>query len=228
MSWSRSTAKVALFALLAPFTLGSCAADSVSVRVTCNVVPEADCTFTDSGRCYLGGALNLGAIGGSYFSVLKVTNGLKPRERDIPPQSEPNGMQLTEIEVYITDSAGRKPRFARSLPNPFSVPATGYADPGEDALVGAELLPAAYVAQIADAENSTNGRALGSVRLSVIVRGKTSGGVDVESDEWRWNIALVEASSNPGMNECVEFEDDVCSLGQDRYVYACDPRLVTE
>lgn len=226
MSRSWSTAGVALFALLAPMSLGSCAADSVSLRITCNVVPESDCTFTSSGLCYLQGTLNLSSIGGSYSSVLRVINGLKSRERDVPPQSEPNGLQLTEIEVYITDSAGRKPSFARNLPNPFSVPATGYADPSEEALVGAELLPAAYVAQIAAAQHTS--RALGSVRLAVIIRGKTSGGVDVESDEWRWNIELVEASNNPAMNECVEYDDPVCSLGQDKFAYVCNPALVEE
>jgi hypothetical protein len=217
---------VVLAALLAPVTLGSCAADSVSLRVTCNVVPEGDCTYTTGGLCYLQGTLNLAAGTGSYSSVLKVTNGLKSRESDIPPQSEPNGMQITELEIHITDSAGREPSFPGGLPNPFTVPATGYAEPGDDALVGAELLPAAYIAQIAALQHTS--RALGSLRLAIIVRGKTSGGVEVESDEWRWNIRLVERSIDPADQGCTPFEDAVCGLGQDAFAFACDPALVPD
>ena len=62
----------------------------------------------------------------------------------------------------------------------------------------------------------------------MIVRGKTSGGVEVESDEWRWNIELIERSIDPMANRCEPFEDAVCSLGQDGYAYACDPTLVDE
>jgi hypothetical protein len=215
---------VALLALLAPFTLGSCAADSVSLRITCNVVPEGDCTYTTGGLCYLQGQLNVGSGIPSYFSVLRVTNALKSRERDIPPQSEPNGLQLTELEIHITDSGGREPAFPRNLPNPYTVSATGYAPPGEEALVGAELLPSAYVAQIAALQGTS--RAIGSLRLAIIVRGRTSGGVQVESDEWNWNIQLLNLSILPARNECTPFEDDVCNLGQDTWSHACNPALL--
>lgn len=218
--------RLALLSALAPVTLGSCTADSVSLRITCNVAPEQDCTYEEGGLCYLGGMLNLGAGTGSYFSVLRVTNGLKSRESDIPPQSEPNGVQVNELEIHLTDSAGREPSFPRALPNPYTVPASGYAEPGDEALVGAELLPAAYVAQIAALQRTS--RALGSVRLAIIARGKTSGEVDVESGEWRWNIRLIDASTDPMDASCVAFEDQVCLLGQDAWGRACNPALVTD
>jgi hypothetical protein len=223
---ARKLARVALFAALAPIALGSCTTDSVSLRITCNVVPEADCAYTEGGLCLLGGTLNLAAGAGAYFSVLRVTNGLKPRASDIPPQSEPNGVQVNKLEIHLTDSAGREPSFARDLPNPYTVPATGYAEPGEEALVGAELLPAAYVAQIAALQRTS--RALGSVQLSVIVRGRTSGDVAVDSGEWRWSIRLMEASIDPADGECIAFEDQVCLLGQDVWADACHPALVTD
>jgi hypothetical protein len=215
----------ALLLGLAPTTLGSCTADSVSLRITCNVVPEADCTYTESGLCLLGGMLNLSSGTGTYFSVLRVVNGLKSRESDIPPQSEPNTVQVRELEIHLTDSAGREPSFARDLPNPYTVPATGTIDPGEEALVGAELLPAAYIAQITDLQNR---RPMGSVRLSIIVRGKTSGEVDVESGEWRWTIRLVQISTDAAKPECTPFEDLVCTLGQDGWAYACNPGTVVD
>jgi hypothetical protein len=217
---------VALLAALAPVTLGGCTADSVSLRITCNVVPEGDCTYTEGGLCLLQGTLNLGAGTGSYSSVLRVTNGLKSRESDIPPQSEPNGVQITELEIHLTDSAGREPTFARSLPNPYTVPATGTAEPGDEALVGAELLPSAYIAQIAALQRTS--RALGSIRLSIIARGTSWGEVEVESGEWRWNIRLVDYSIDPADGQCIPFEDEVCGVGQDGAAFACNPALVTE
>lgn len=228
MSRSRSTQGMALLALLAPIALGSCVADSVSMRITCNVAPEGDCSSTVGGLCYLGGGLNT-SLGFSYFAVLRVTNGLKPRARDVPPQSEPNGVTINQLEIEVTDSAGNKPKFPSSLPNPFTVQATGYAPPGEDALVGAELLPSAYVVALStlDARGS-----LGSLRLSIIARGETSGKVDVESGEWPWNIALRRVNVTPGegtgSSACLPFEDDVCRLGQDEWTYACNPALVDQ
>lgn len=211
---------LALLAALAPVALGSCTADSVSLRITCNVAPEGDCSYEEGGLCYLGGVLNLSAGTTSYFSVLRVTNALKPRERDVPPRSEPNGVQVDELEIHLTDSAGREPSFPRALPNPYTVPASGYAEPGDEALVGAELLPAAYVAQIAALQRTS--RALSSVRLSIIARGTTSGQVDLESGEWRWNIRLIDVSVDPAAGRCAEFEDQVCLPGQDSWSRACN------
>ena len=218
MFGSRSTTGVALCALLAPFALGSCVADSVSLRITCNVVPEGDCTYTGGNTCYLVGGLNLAQIA-PYYAVLQVTNGLKARERDVPPQSEPNGVTIDEVEVEITDSAGQKPALG-SLPNPFTVQATGYAEPDSDALVGAELVPGAYVSVIRSLAMS--GR-LSSIRLSVIARGETDGRVEVETAPWPWNIRLYNVSADPASGQCLALEDSVCTLGQDQWVDACDP-----
>jgi hypothetical protein len=223
MFWSRSTGGMAALSALLPLVLGSCVEDSVSLRITCSLVPDADCTFDTGGSCYLGGALNLadGAVT-SYYSVLRVTNGLKPRAGDIPPQSEPNGVTINQVEVEITDSAGNKPSFPSGLPNPFTVQATGYADPGESAPVGAELLPTAYVGALRQLYSAGK---LTSVRLSVIARGKTDGRHTVASAGWPWNIQLVRVSLDPADQRCQPVEDTVCALGQDQWAGACDPAL---
>jgi hypothetical protein len=214
---------VALAALLAPIALGSCVADSVSLRITCNVVPESDCNYTSGGVCYLRGQLNLAAAS-NYTSTLAVTNGLKPREREVPPLSETNGVQINEVEVEIRDSAGRKPAFPSALPNPYTVRASGFIPPGEDGLVGAELLPRAYVNALKAMEAA--GRGVGAISLDVIARGKTSGDVEVESGGWPWNINLFQVNVDPAKNECVEEEDKVCKLGQDEWAGSCNPALV--
>jgi hypothetical protein len=217
-------------ALLAPIALGSCVADSVSLRITCNTVPETDCTFTTGGLCYLSGSLNLHQSGAStYLAVLRVTNGLKPREREVPPLSETNGVQISEIEVEIRDSAGKKPTFKTALPNPYTVRATGFIPPGDEGLVGADLLPRAYVSALRDLERSGNG--VGTISLSVIARGQTSGKVDVESGEWPWYINIRSVNTDPavtGPDACVKIDDSVCSLGQDKFSRVCNPALVPE
>jgi hypothetical protein len=226
MSRSRSITGAALLALSSPFLFGSCVADSVSLRVSCNIVPDDDCTYGTGGTCYLDGALNLASSRERYHAVLLVTNGLKPRARDVPPQSEPNGVTVQEVEVEVTDSAGRKPNLPGSLPNPFTVRATGEVKPGEDAPVGAELLPGPYVRALR-ALNATAGK-LSSVSLSVIARGKTWGDVDVESAPWPWTVQLVSGSERPEATECSIYEDQICTLGQDEWVFACNPAYVVK
>jgi hypothetical protein len=220
---SRSMMGAALCALAAPLVLGSCVADSVSLRVSCSIVPEDDCTYTEGGACYLDGRMNLTSINDRYHAVLLVSNGLKPRARDVPPQSEPNGVIVNEVEVLITDSAGRKPAFPGSLPNPFTVQATGEVKPGEDGIVGAELLPRPYIGALRTLSTTVR-----SVRLSVIARGKTWGGVEVESGAWPWTVQLVAVNEDPMNEQCISYMDDVCSPGQDRWAYACDPALVED
>ncbi len=221
---SRSIKGALLLSL--PLTLGSCIADSVSLRIGCNMAPDDECRFSESNDCYLDGTLNLLAERTRYHAVLNMTNGLKPRERDVPPRSEPNGVTVTELEIEITDSSGRKPSFSRSLPNPFTVQATGTIEPGEEGNVGAELLPPPYVAALLDLDRANRG--LASVRLSIIARGKTWGGVEVESAPWPWSIRLVSLDIQPGSGECFAPEEGtastICRFGQDQWAGTCIPQ----
>lgn len=215
---SRSTSGVALLALLASAPLGSCVADSVSLRNTCALVPDTDCTFSTGSECYIRGMLNLEAAT-TYTSVLQVTNGLKAREREVPPLSETNGIQIDQVEVEVKDSAGNNLALA-GLPNPFTVPASGAIPPGDEGIVGADLLPAAYVTALRALSR------LNTINLSVIARGKTSGDVEVETAKWPWYINLIRKSADPAQNQCVIIEDSVCGLGQDKFANVCDPTMV--
>jgi hypothetical protein len=207
-----------------PLVLGSCIADSVSLRISCNIVPDDECLYEVGNACYLAGSLNLRGRT-RYDAVLRVANGLKPRERDVPPQAEPNGVTVRELEIEITDSAGRKPSFARALPNPFTVQATGDVDPDEDGVVGAELLPPPYVSALRDAQGEPR---FASVRLSIIARGVTWGGVEVESAPWPWSVRLTALDTTPGNPECVDPEpgtaSEICTFGQDEWTSACVPQ----
>jgi hypothetical protein len=225
---SRSTQGVALLALLAPFALGSCVDDSVSLRITCNVSPEDDCKYTSGGDCYVNGELNVNAgdpnamAAQSYRAVLRVVNGLKPRNREVPPLSETNGIQIYQFEVRIKDSAGQTLSLS-GLPNPYTVPASGFIDPTDEGLVGSDLIPNAYIGALRTLHGT---RTQTTINLSVIARGKTSGDVEVESAAWPWYINIRSVNPNASGGQCVAVEDSVCTLGQDAFVFACDPRTV--
>ncbi|HEX6244282.1 MAG TPA: hypothetical protein VFZ61_25370 [Polyangiales bacterium] len=199
--------------------------DSVSLRITCNVVPDTDCTYSESGLCWVKGQLNVSASAQStpYTAVLRLTNGLKPREREVPPLSETNGIQIRQMEITIKDPAGNKPNLG-SLPNPYTVPASGFIEPGSDGLVGADLVPSAYVERLRALSGSMK-----TVSLSVFARGRTSGDVAVESGTWPWYISLITDTLDPGAqgSRCIQIEDPVCSFAQDGYANVCDPALVT-
>lgn len=216
----------ALLALFAPIAFGSCAADSVSLRITCNVAPEGDCTYQASGLCQSDGALNV-SYARNYWATLRVSNGLKPRDRDVPVQSEPNGVLVYELEIELADSSGKKISFGSGVPNPYTVPATGFVEPGEDGLVGATLIPVAYVRRIISMSNNSG---MSQVRLNVLARGRSSGDVEVESGNWNWTVELYANNLDwrADARSCTTTEEDVCTLGQDQFVAVCDPNTVDE
>lgn len=219
---SRSMEAAARIGVLgAVLALSSCVADSVSVRVLCNAFPEDNCSYNDEGEvCHPNGAMNLEMLTrnkAGYSAVLRVENGLKSRDTMIPVQAEPNGVQFTELEIELRDRSGSRLDLGSGLPNPYTVSATGFAEPGGLSLLAAELISPVYVQRIAELE--FNGAQLGRIQLAIVVRGTTSGQVSVESAEWFWNIDLIVPEAG---SQCLLFEDPVCTPGQDGWSRACE------
>ena len=211
--------------LLGAPILASCADDSVSLRVTCAIIPEVDeniCTFEADGACLLEGKLNI--LSATYYhGTLSMTNGLSPRERDIPVQGETNGIEVREFEIEVLNTAGGRIRFS-GLPNPFTVKTSGWIPVGGAGVASGEFLPTGYVNQIAAAEMGDN--PLGQIVVSVIARGWTQGDVEVETAPWQWPIRLFQINPR-SRDQCVIFEDGVCNPGQDNYVAACADQTPT-
>ena len=208
--------------------MGSCAADSVSLYVVCNAVPEDNCSVTPDGDlCYAQGVLNLEyladpQVNEGYTAALRVQSGLKPRTTEVPVQSEPNGMQVYEVEVEILDRAGNKPPLGVDLPNPYSVAVSSqHTLPGAVGLVGVELISPVYVQRLYDLEES--GAGLGRLQLRVILRGRTDGQVEVESAPWNWVVDLVRINLRDTAR-CVETDEVICGLGQDLAANICIPQ----
>jgi hypothetical protein len=214
--WNWLAARVSVLAL--PLA-ASCVDDAVSLRVECAIIPETDdtgCVFDPAGDCLLEGRMNV-ASAAYYHGSVRVTNALKPRARDIPVQSETNGISITEFEIEVLNTAGGRIKFD-GLPNPFTIQTSGFIPVGGTGIAAGEFLPTGYVNQIAVAEASDN--KLGQVVVSLIVRGKTQGDVEVETAAWQWPIRLFSIDPTD-RSECTVFDEAVCNIGQDAFVGAC-------
>lgn len=205
-----------------------CTDDGVTMHVVCTIPPaveEGRCTFDSSSEtCVLSGVMNLLATQ-SYTQYVAVESGLKPRVREVPPQSETNGAQVTGARVEIRTAAGERIRdlsyldadgvTSISVPNPFNVVATGYIEPGGRTAVGVLMITPQHALALA-------GRGLEQVVAAVQLLGKTDGEVEVESGEFSWPIRLISVSPRRADNQCVVTEE-LCGsmLGQDGFALAC-------
>jgi hypothetical protein len=139
-------------------------------------------------------------------------------------------VNVVRAEVELRDVNGA-PFLLGALPNPFTVPATGFipSSDGTSAGVGlgdVEVVPPAYGEEL---------RAIGTGTIVAAVRvlGVTAGGADVESSEFIWPIDICTGC----LFACVRDEEGraqctpSCRPGQDTVTVtpaACDsPDLVT-
>lgn len=206
-----------------------CTDDGVTMHVVCTIPPEVEegnCTFDSASEtCVLNGVMNLLATQ-TYTQFVAVESGLKPRVRDVPPQGETNGAQVTGARVELRTPAGARignlsylggadGATAISVPNPFNVVASGYVPPGGRAAVGVVMITPAHAAALAQSGAE-------QIVAAVQLLGKTDGEVEFESGEFSWPIRLISASPSRADNQCIVIEE-VCGslLGQDGFALAC-------
>jgi hypothetical protein len=215
---SRALAMIGLAALAT-----GCTDDGVSLHAICPIPPEIEdnaCIYDPgSDLCVAEGVLNtLGAT--SYRLNLKVESGLKSRMREVPVLAETNGVQITDAEVELRVFNGDVISFEdlvnpmNSLPNPYPVSASGYADPQGLAVVAIAIIGNDYIARL---RNSGLRQIVASVKL----HGVTNGAEDVESGEFNWPIRLIQVNPSAVGGECVSIGFCVSSFGQDGFAQAC-------
>ncbi|MEM7609120.1 MAG: hypothetical protein AAF411_27540 [Myxococcota bacterium] len=213
-------------------SLAGCADDNVSVFIRNNIAPEQDddgCTFSPAsnesiefGRWDVGTtARTAGFYPNGYALSVAAINQIQRRATTVA--SEPNGVQITSAEIEILNLAGDTigfnppPGSTTPLPNPFRVPASGYiapADgieaPGETA-IGFTAIPLEYREQLVNtfAPPRTN-----TIILSVRLRGRTLGQIDILTDAWEYPVELCDgclvACSGTPMDQAF-----ACRPGQD-------------
>jgi hypothetical protein len=216
----------ALGALACALT-GSCVDDSVSIRIDCVIPPSADCTYSPSVEvCQGGGALNLNTRA-SYVLALRVVNSLRARARTSPPLAEPNGFNVSGFDVRILEPSGAVYSFG-GLPNPFFVPANGWAAPGGGKVPAlAEVIPSDYGTVLQRNEGNSRTK-VGSLLIELSVRATTDGQVKVESESITYTVTLLSASYDYADGECAVAEGTICLPGQDQDAVACNPATVPE
>lgn len=199
------------------------------MHVICSIQPEVDengCTWSPDGElCVAEGVLNTRAAA-NYRMSLRVESGLKPRSRDVPPQGEPNGVQITSatVELRTSDGArlGLKDAVGKPIDNPYDALATGYLPPNGLNFTTIVVIPNELVQRLHTAADPRTMVLLSQVVAAIKLKGLTNGGLNVESSEFLWPIRLSRTSPAMAEKQCTQFETACTSLiGQDDFANIC-------
>lgn len=200
--------------------LGACVDnDGSAFYVSGHVMPtsgEGVCTLDPSGEnLVVRGVFNVESTFG-YFVFPLYNNQLRNRGSDAPLRTDPNGVQITSAEVELRKADGSVIAFG-GLPNPFSVATSGFVPSTDNAATAAQsvgnilVIPPAYADSLAGMFTDQD-----VLVAAVTVFGETTGGVDVESEEWLWPIDLCKGGC---LFECIPPDSDdpteCCTPGQD-------------
>jgi hypothetical protein len=149
-------------------------------------VPSDTCSVTaDPSAAMKGRGAFDTALAAEYSAVLLVGNQLVRRGSTTTLRTETSRVQFVEADVTLTDGTGNQLAA-------FRVPVSGFADPGTSSEPGYGLaqvvLVDAVTAQALDKQAQASNQ-VQEVIASVIVRGHTLGGNDVESGAWNYPIS---------------------------------------
>lgn len=198
-----------------------CVDDGVSMHVICPAFPTIDddgCTYDAAGTaCVIEGVLNLSSAP-VYRLNLQVESGLKPRARDVPPMSEPNGMQMSWAEVELRNLNGDVLGFSNNAQNPFQTVISGYVTPAGKIIVPLNVVGPEHVAAL----QNVNLAQLPQIIAAVTLHGTTNGDVDVASSEYAWPIRLIKVDPDRARGACSPTIGWCASVkGQDSFAEAC-------
>lgn len=206
-----------------------CVDDGVSLHVICPIpatITDKSCTWDPATMlCVNEGIMNLAATD-SYSTELKVESGLRARARAVPPQGEPNGVQVRSATVELRLTTGELLGFqagadGKPVLNPFEIPVSGYVAPEGLGAMTVLMVTPAHAAQLRTGTGS-NKPMYPEIVAAVKLKGRTNGQEDVESGEYVWPIRLIgqslfraDAQCQPGIPFCGS------GIGQDMFAYVC-------
>jgi hypothetical protein len=205
----------------ATVTPAACARDDSSIFIFGSlVVNRTDCTWMAASNpmIWLAGQIDA-AYAGEYTAVLQVENQIVARGNVNTLKTETSGVQLYDAEVQVLDPV------TNNALSQFSVPVSGFVPPGTS---GSPGLGAAEVVMV----DATTLRGLGQkvvgsktvqqVVSSVIIRGRTLGGLEVHTQEFLFPINVYYGSTcfQPSGMSCTgatssSSMNGVCLLGID-------------
>ncbi|EYF03594.1 hypothetical protein [Chondromyces apiculatus] len=139
------------------------------------------------------GRLDL-AFQSAYSCALRVGNQLVQRGTTEQVRTETSRVSLYAADVRLTDVAGNSIGYADGSAVAFSVPLSGFVDPGSGSEAGYGY---ANVLMIDQAAGQAIGRAMATANLTttdvlagIIVYGRTLGGQELETPEWFFPIKV--------------------------------------
>ncbi len=194
---------------------------------TCVVTPDPEGVFIAGGR--LDAAISLG-----YTGALLVGNQLVPRGDGENLRTETSRVELYAADVSIQSLGGSVVQRGDGSAAEYSVPITGFVDPGSDADPGYGIAFVLLIDAATAKDLQATVAATGLVQelvASVIVRGHTLGGNELETPEYQFPISVcsgclvtfpgeADDPANPGP-DCLlrsNVEQTACLLGQDSAV----------
>lgn len=198
----RRSLAATLLVAAATITPTSCARDDSSLFIRGNmVITRTDCSVTVSTTPNLvfSGSIDA-AYAGEYVGTLLVENQIVARGNANTLKTETSGVQLYEAEVQVLD-----PAQGGNAISQFSVPVAGFIDPGQSNQPGAGatdvvMIDAATLQKLAGQVGSTGKQQ--QVVSSVVIRGRTLGGLEEHTQEFLYPILVSFGSSctsTPGM-----------------------------
>jgi hypothetical protein len=213
-------------AVLAP----ACADNESTLFVRAVIAPSEDTCIVsaDPGGTFLMGGVLDAALGGEYNAALLVGNQLVPRGNPDQLRTETSRIQLYAADVEVLDAGG-------AAMTTFQAPTSGFVDVGTGDEPG---YGSAGVLMIdAQTAGSLGAAITGSgleqqVVVSVILRGRTLGGNEVESAEFRYPVTVcygclgrpTTGSDPAGPQPNCDAAEEVtcpCRIGQDAPYDCC-------
>jgi hypothetical protein len=209
----------------------ACARDDSSLFIRgCVDVPRDTCVVDVANPLIpllFGGSMDAAYVS-EYQCVALVENQLVPRGDANKLRTETSRVELYQADVQVLNTNNPPQVINRGAAGAaqFSVPITGFVDPsmGTDPGIGAAsviMLDFATVQALASAAVATNTQQM--VQVSVIIRGRTLGGLEVHTNEFLYPINLCNGClcSVPVGSPCIggsEKPAENCRLGLDAAV----------
>jgi len=199
--------------LLALLGCSSCVDDNTSFYISAHMAGSSSgssstglCTYSTSNNPYLSGSYDP-SYGGAYVLHPLYNNALQDRSSALA--TDPNGVFVTSAIVEILTFDGATISFAAG-PNPFEVPTSTFVPSSSSmgqvaqAVGSIVVIPAAYGVEL-------GGSGLSGVTIAVRAIGKTNGQVDIETDDFYWQVFFANL-----IGICGATASTPCNLGQDQ------------
>lgn len=251
MMSQRTRAGATLLLALAGIWLGGCAENRSSLFIRQVVAPQGDsatCEYTNSpsAGALFSGVLDAG-LALEYRAKVLVGNQIVRRGDENTLRTETSRIQLNEADVTVLDASGASVTRTDGSTAAFTIPISGFVDPGSGSEPGYGLADVLLIDAVTAQGLATQAQMAGlsPVVASVVVRGETLGGNEIESAPWQFPITVcvgctvvfppaADDSANP-LPDCdsPSTEDFVanCTPGQDlptdcrscRFLPVCQP-----